>query len=199
MLFIYVLQLQQGKFYIGKTTNPNVRIDSHFKMTGSEWTKIYKPVRVVEVIPNCDDYDEDKYTKMYMDKYGIENVRGGSYVSIILDPTVVKQLLKASYSTNNKCFNCGRYGHYANNCQVKTQSKQTEPALCCRYCDIQLDSASGLIKHENTCPSKYRSYSCYNCGKFGHFASSCYVKKTREYGKYCSYTKVYSTSLSSRP
>ena len=69
MGFIYVLKLVHGKFYIGKTTNPSFRLDKHFNSCGSAWTKKHKPINIVELIPNCDDYDEDKYTKKYMDKY----------------------------------------------------------------------------------------------------------------------------------
>lgn len=30
------------------------------------WTKEYKPVKVVELLKGCDDYDENKYTLKYM-------------------------------------------------------------------------------------------------------------------------------------
>lgn len=36
MVFIYVLQLEQGKYYVGKTNNPNFRLTSHFQSNGSE-------------------------------------------------------------------------------------------------------------------------------------------------------------------
>jgi predicted GIY-YIG superfamily endonuclease len=78
MVYIYVLKLQSNKYYIGKTNNPQFRLSAHFDANGSEWTKLYTPVNLVELITNCDDYDEDKYTRIYMDKYGIDNnVRGG--------------------------------------------------------------------------------------------------------------------------
>ena len=75
MVFIYALQLEQQKYYIGKTNNPQFRLETHFNSNGAEWTKKYKPVHIVEIIPNCDNYDEDKYTIKYMEKYGINNVR----------------------------------------------------------------------------------------------------------------------------
>ncbi len=85
MVYIYTLQLEQGKYYIGKTKNPHFRLESHFNSNGSEWTKLYKPIKVIELKPNCDDYDEDKIKRIYMDKYGINNVRGGSFVSAKLE------------------------------------------------------------------------------------------------------------------
>jgi hypothetical protein len=119
MVYIYVLKLEQEKYYIGKTNNPQFRLDNHFTSNGSEWTKIYKPVMLLELRPNCDDYDEDKITRQYMDKYGIENVRGGSFVSIKLNKSTIDHLQQMSNGTNNKCFTCGCIGHFTNNCTNK--------------------------------------------------------------------------------
>ena len=30
MVYVYVLELQQKKYYIGKTDNPKMRLDTHF-------------------------------------------------------------------------------------------------------------------------------------------------------------------------
>ena len=62
--------------------HPDTLLAQHFNFNGSAWTKKYKPIRLVKLIPNCDKYDEDKYTKKYMGKYGINNVRGGAYCSM---------------------------------------------------------------------------------------------------------------------
>ena len=96
MVFIYILQLEQEKYYIGKTTNPTFRLQKHFTSSGSVWTKKYKPISVLEIIPNCDDYDEDKYTIKFMEKYGINNVRGGSFCEIKLSEnniTILNQII----------------------------------------------------------------------------------------------------------
>ena len=117
MVYIYILQLEQGKYYVGKTINPSFRLDSHFNSNGSAWTKLYKPIKMIELIPNCDDYDEDKYTRMFMDKYGIDNVRGGSFVSVELEQSTITHLTQMKNGTNDKCFKCGTSGHFAKDCK----------------------------------------------------------------------------------
>lgn len=115
-LSLYVLLLEQNKYYIGTTGRTiDERFCEHSNNNGSEWTKKYKPIKVIQTIPSVDKYDEDKYTKMYMDKYGRDNVRGGSYCKIILSAEEHKILDQEQRTSNNKCFNCGG-NHYAKDC-----------------------------------------------------------------------------------
>ena len=66
MVFIYVLKCSQGKYYVGKTTNPNYRLDSHFSEGGSAWTKKYNPISLYELIPDQTDHDEQRvYVKIW--------------------------------------------------------------------------------------------------------------------------------------
>ena len=116
MVFIYILQLELNKYYIGKTNNPDIRLDSHFNSNGSEWTKIYKPIKVYELISDCDSYDEDKYTLKYMNKEGIDNVRGGSFCQVELSDEQIKLINQMIKGASDKCFNCGESGHFMNKC-----------------------------------------------------------------------------------
>ena len=53
-----------------------------------------------------------------MDKYGIDNVRGGSYSSTNLSESQIKNLHHINKSHNDKCFNCGKKGHFMNICKL---------------------------------------------------------------------------------
>lgn len=127
MVFIYILELEQGKYYVGKTTNPEFRLEKHFTSGGSAWTKKYKPLSVVEIIPNCDDFDEDKHTIKYMEKYGINNVRGGSFCEIRLNDNNIITLKQMINGVTDKCYICGKNSHFAKNCKEVSVKKDKIP------------------------------------------------------------------------
>ena len=77
---IYVLELEDDCFYVGITYNLNLRIAQHLSGTGAGWTKMHKPVKIVEVFHDgCTRQMEDEVTKRYVEIYGTECVRGGSW------------------------------------------------------------------------------------------------------------------------
>ena len=140
MIYIYALKLESDKYYIGKTTNPDVKFETHVNSNKSKWIKKYKPIEIIEIIPDCDHYDEDKYTLKYMEKFGINNVRGGTFSDQTLgkQSTVVIQKMisrsKYEFVNNQKrkqhdvndldvsftCKRCFRTGHTELRCYAKT-------------------------------------------------------------------------------
>lgn len=121
--FIYVLKLENRKYYVGKTNDLLRRFNEHQNGNGAEWTKKYKVVHVERVIENAGPFDEDKYTKETMAKYGIENVRGGSYVMVTLPIEYIAALENELKNANNCCVRCGMDSHYVKNCPLKSLPK----------------------------------------------------------------------------
>ena len=183
MIYIYVLKLEDNKYYIGKTHNPKFRLDSHFKYQGSEWTKKYNPINLVE-LNEGDNFDEDKYTLKYMSEYGIQNVRGGSWCQIKLSQNDKDRAMKSIKGATDKCFECGQKGHFISNCPFITYHSSDEVVWCCKYCDKEFDTEKGCLFHENIyCKQRIKKTNkktskntCNRCGRKGHYESNCYAK-----------------------
>jgi len=76
---VYVLELEQGNYYVGITYSLNVRLAQHWSGSGAKWTRLHRPIRVVEVLYPATVLDENETTKKYMEQYGYDRVRGGVY------------------------------------------------------------------------------------------------------------------------
>jgi hypothetical protein len=157
---IYLLQLKKGKYYVGKTNDLESRLADHFDTSkkntkteiygGSLWTDLYKPVKLIKSIENCDNFDEDKYTIKYMAKYGIENVRGGSFVTEDFDEITYSILQRMIDNATDACFKCGQQGHYARDCE-----------------DDQSEDLSSSSSDEE--------YFCNRCGHTTHNEKDCFA------------------------
>lgn len=117
---IYILKLKEGKYYIGKTNNIEKRWNEHITGNGSGFTKKYKPISLIKTMKSISYFDEDKYVKEYMSKYGIDNVRGGTYSNIDLDDNCIAVLEKEIRHSKNECMRCGRDTHFIKDCYAKT-------------------------------------------------------------------------------
>lgn len=144
---IYVLELEDGYFYVGKTKNLERRIQEHKSGEGSSWTKLHPFVCLLETIKG-DALVEDMMVKKYMLTEGIEKVRGGSYSTTRLTQTQTETLSRELRGATDVCFRCGRSGHFVNKCYAKTHINGTaiEEAKCLR------------------------------CGRNNHTASKCFAK-----------------------
>lgn len=84
--------------------------------------KKYKPIKLIKSVMNCDNFDEDKYVKMYMKMFGVLNVRGGSYSQINLTEDQIKFINVEIVTSEDGCFRCKKVGHFVKDCKetVKT-------------------------------------------------------------------------------
>ena len=76
---VYVLKLEDDCYYVGWTHNLNLRLSQHWTENGAKWTKLHKPLSVVEVIYPALPTTENEVTKRYMELYSVDKVRGGSW------------------------------------------------------------------------------------------------------------------------
>tara|TARA_Y100001968_G_C19430866_1_gene756959 strand:- start:522 stop:1226 length:705 start_codon:yes stop_codon:yes gene_type:complete len=131
MVTIYILELEDNKYYIGrskKKTDAGIqsRIKAHFNGKGASWTKKYQPIKIVDIKKDQTVYDENKWTKIYMQQYGIENVRGGDYVRVKLPKGDVEKLQRELDGANDRCHRCGETGHFIRFCKNKKKDEKNE-------------------------------------------------------------------------
>jgi len=166
---IYILKLKDECWYIGKTNNPsNERILQHLKNEGSEWTKLHPVIDVEKIIENCDEFDEDKYVKMYMALYGIDKVRGGNYSFNIIDVKTKVFIEREINHARSICFICNRSGHLSSDCYIRKKSIKVS---FCKNC-------GQYGHHMYDCYNKPDIIKlCYKCNKGNHEPKNCYSRK----------------------
>ncbi len=177
MVFIYTLELANSKYYVGKTNNPKFRLDAHFNCRGSAWTSMYKPIKLLEFIDG-DDYDEDKYTLKYMDNYGMDHVRGGSYSKVTLTKEDKSRIVHQLRTCRNQCYRCGSYSHFVQQCDSSI------PQNMCFRCGRAGHLAENCYAKSHV--DKKSMNACYRCGRKGHWRITCnetidiYGRKTKD-------------------
>jgi len=83
--YLYVLELEEGRFYVGLTENLDRRLEDHKSGIGADWTRQYRPLRRIHGV-NTGTQDEckakameDEATIALMSEHGIDRVRGGHF------------------------------------------------------------------------------------------------------------------------
>lgn len=147
---IYVLELEGENYYVGKTHNINKRYQQHLDGTwGSAWTKLHKPIRIIETLENVIPLMEDTITKKYMADYGVTKVRGAEYVTVTLSKETIAALEKTIWAAEDRCLKCGGKGHFVAKCFAKT-----------------------TIDGRNLVEAKDKTH-CDRCGRDTHLAETC--------------------------
>ena len=143
---IYKLNLENGKKYVGKTTDVDRRMKQHFSGGGAKVTQKFKPKsgEIIDEVPGFFSDDTEQYhTEQCIKKHGYSNVRGGRYTnSKTLHKTNNSGINELAFSSSEEyssegetsgeeetseedefeyvCYRCGRSGHTKPNCYAST-------------------------------------------------------------------------------
>ncbi len=117
---VYVLKLENEKFYVGFSRNVSQRIITHINGTsGVQWVQDNKPLSIIDVYKGTPLMEQSR-TEELMCEFGIANVRGGALTAQELPAEHVSYLNKKFESWHEACFSCGQKGHYSRNCSTKS-------------------------------------------------------------------------------
>ena len=100
---IYILELLDGRFFVHCQTpddSDSTIMDNCIQLY--HFVNKYRPIKIIDKIPNIELIQIDRYVLQYMEKFGIDSVRGGSYIDEILPDYMFKSLkvqLNTAYST----------------------------------------------------------------------------------------------------
>ena len=158
---VYVLECEEGKYYVGSTSNRKRRYNQHARRRGSQWTKTYAPLQIVKEYKRIPKKFilgfESKVTAENMLLYGVNNVRGSMFCST------------RDYHIGHLDALTKFIGHYndLNYGKVKQRLRKVLPMMPekeVRRKSRNTDDYDIFVNHRKR---------CYCCGKLGHIASSC--------------------------
>jgi len=119
---VYVLQRQDGGFYVGKSCNIKERMRQHAEGSGASCAK-GSVRRVPPLTPACDDLEAWERAEVLarMRKHGIGKVRGWMYTSQELSEGQREHAFSQVCEKYDLCRRCGHGGHFAARCQGRCQ------------------------------------------------------------------------------
>ena len=119
---VYILELAQGRVYVGHSSDMRRRLQQHMAGQGSAFTKAFPPTGVllprlgcVTGSPEAAERDE---TLRYMFLRGIPLVRGWRYVRVDMPDAEVQDAEENIRELFDLCRRCGHPGHFVTQCKA---------------------------------------------------------------------------------
>lgn len=114
---VYVLELPDGRYYVGKSHCVAERLRQHAAGQGAACAKGYLR-RAVPLTPRGDDLEawERAETLARMRRHGIGRVRGWMYTAPEMSEALREHAYQQVCERYDLCRRCGRDGHFAASC-----------------------------------------------------------------------------------
>jgi predicted GIY-YIG superfamily endonuclease len=149
---IYILKLVDNKYYIGFTDNIKKRVQEHIDGNGSSFTKMYRPINLVKVYENVNPEKVDVSIIKYMKKFGVDNVRGGSYKNAKLKKSQIKELKKQGIIFP----------------KISIDDINLDDLIL-----DDIEESNVKIQKVLKIPVRQANGTCFNCMKDGHYVHQC--------------------------
>jgi predicted GIY-YIG superfamily endonuclease len=119
---VYVLELEDGRVYVGSSRDVPRRISQHAAGSGSAYTKIYRPTgvqlpRLGNVEGEGDAAERDE-TLRYMMLRGVPFVRGWKFARVDMPPDEYDEAESNIRELFDLCRKCGYKGHFCTYCRA---------------------------------------------------------------------------------
>lgn len=115
---VYVLKLENGKYYVGESSNIERRIWEHKNDNGSAWTKKYRVEKIMDILETTNNFHELAQTLEMIRLYGIDNVRGSLFTKPFPLDRFEKIMAAQLYcELHGYCRKCGSSEHFIGNCK----------------------------------------------------------------------------------
>ena len=120
---IYILELMQGRVYVGRTSDLSRRLTQHLAARGSSFTQAFPPTgallpRLGRVTGSAEAAERDE-TLRYMFLRGIPLVRGWKYTRVAMTEAEELDAEANIRELFDLCRRCGHAGHFVGQCRAR--------------------------------------------------------------------------------
>ena len=105
--FIHILKLEENKFFIVKSKQNVIKTINHLKKI-SDWIQKYPYRSIMKEDLDPNEINVDIWTLKYIEKFGIDNVRGGSYYQLNLSDKQKGLINNSLFRNIKKCIQCNK-------------------------------------------------------------------------------------------
>ena len=119
---VYILELENGRVYVGSSRDVARRVAQHSSGSGSAYTRVYKPTGVLlprlgNVEGDGDAAERDE-TLRYMMLRGVPYVRGWKFARVDMPPEEYEEAESNIRELFDLCRKCGYKGHFCTHCKA---------------------------------------------------------------------------------